>query len=206
MASLHSIRPAKGSVCDIKRVGRGQGSGMGKTSTRGGKGQTARTGYKVKRGFEGGQQPLQRRLPKVGFNSHTRKPYVINVDKITKICSLKEINIKTIHSVHKLPSWVLCKGSLNAIKDVKDIDNIKTNSKKTAKKEENNKQSQCVSPSILVKIIGRKAAALSGKINDINIRVSGEKPIKSSKTSLPKTNKAKPKTKQKTQNIEAIDE
>ena len=69
MASLHNIKPAEGSTKDIKRVGRGQGSGMGKTSTRGGKGQTARTGYKAKRGFEGGQQPLQRRLPKVGFST-----------------------------------------------------------------------------------------------------------------------------------------
>ena len=64
---LEKIKPANGSVRKIKRIGRGQGSGMGKTSTRGGKGQTARSGYKAKRGFEGGQQPLQRRLPKIGF-------------------------------------------------------------------------------------------------------------------------------------------
>ena len=79
---LEKIKPAENSTKDIKRVGRGQGSGMGKTSTRGGKGQTARTGYKAKRGFEGGQQPLQRRLPKVGFNSHVEKPFVINVENL----------------------------------------------------------------------------------------------------------------------------
>ena len=82
---LEKIKPAINSVKDIKRVGRGQGSGMGKTSTRGGKGQTARSGYKVKRGFEGGQQPLQRRVPKVGFTSKVIKPYVINVEKINSL-------------------------------------------------------------------------------------------------------------------------
>lgn len=83
--ALENLAPAKGSVKKIKRVGRGQGSGMGKTSTRGGKGQTARTGSKQKRGFEGGQQPLQRRLPKVGFTSRVVKPYVINVESIKAI-------------------------------------------------------------------------------------------------------------------------
>ena len=86
--ALENMKPAKGSVKDIKRVGRGQGSGMGKTSTRGGKGQTARTGYKAKRGFEGGQQPLQRRLTKVGFTSRVSKPYVVNADKVSVLDSL----------------------------------------------------------------------------------------------------------------------
>ncbi|RDU57276.1 50S ribosomal protein L15 [Helicobacter sp. MIT 99-5507] len=102
--ALENIKPAKNSVKSIKRVGRGQGSGMGKTSTRGGKGQTARTGYSQKIGFEGGQQPLQRRLPKVGFKSRVIKPYVINVDRITKICTLDEITKLSIRSVHKYPS------------------------------------------------------------------------------------------------------
>ena len=102
--ALENIKPAKNSVKSIKRVGRGQGSGMGKTSTRGGKGQTARTGYSQKIGFEGGQQPLQRRLPKVGFKSRVIKPYVINVDRITKIGTLDEITKSSIRSVHKYPS------------------------------------------------------------------------------------------------------
>lgn len=100
---LENIKPAKGSVREIKRVGRGQGSGMGKTATRGGKGQTARSGYKAKRGFEGGQQPLQRRLPKVGFKSRVDKPFVINVDKQKKLESLEDISLDSIKSVYKLP-------------------------------------------------------------------------------------------------------
>lgn len=93
---------APGSTHKTKRIGRGQGSGMGKTSTKGGKGQTARKGYNEKRGFEGGQQPLQRRLPKVGFTSKFEKPYVINVEKIKAIKELSEITFETINSVHKL--------------------------------------------------------------------------------------------------------
>ncbi|CAM2783961.1 50S ribosomal protein L15 [Helicobacter burdigaliensis] len=103
--ALENLAPAKGSVKKIKRVGRGQGSGMGKTSTRGGKGQTARTGSKQKRGFEGGQQPLQRRLPKVGFTSRVVKPYVINVQKIEKVAALSEITFESIKEVHSFPSY-----------------------------------------------------------------------------------------------------
>lgn len=102
---LEQIKPANGSVRDIKRVGRGQGSGMGKTSTRGGKGQTARTGYKAKRGFEGGQQPLQRRLPKVGFNSRVQKPYVINVDKSEAIAQLSEITWESLRELYGFPLY-----------------------------------------------------------------------------------------------------
>ena len=104
--ALHNLTPARGSTKDRKRVGRGQGSGMGKTATRGNKGQKSRSGYKQKRGFEGGQQPLARRLPKVGFTSRVVKPYVINVDKHTKVASLDEITIETIRSVHKISSSV----------------------------------------------------------------------------------------------------
>ncbi|MGI0406196.1 50S ribosomal protein L15 [Helicobacter himalayensis] len=101
--ALEKIKPAQGSVKDIKRVGRGQGSGMGKTSTRGGKGQTARTGYKAKRGFEGGQQPLQRRLPKVGFTSRVAKPYVINTDKAKVLDSLQEITMESLREHFSIP-------------------------------------------------------------------------------------------------------
>lgn len=103
---LEQIKPASGSTRDIKRVGRGQGSGMGKTSTRGGKGQTARTGYKAKRGFEGGQQPLQRRLPKVGFNSRVEKPYVINVDKSKAVQNVTEITLESLREVYGFPLHV----------------------------------------------------------------------------------------------------
>lgn len=101
--NLNTLSPNKGSVKNRKRVGRGQGSGMGKTATRGNKGQTSRTGYKQKRGFEGGQQPLQRRLPKIGFTSKVEKPYVINVERIAKIKDLKEITMESIREIHKMP-------------------------------------------------------------------------------------------------------
>lgn len=105
--SLENIKPAIGSVSKKKRVGRGQGSGMGKTATKGHKGQRARTGYKEKRGFEGGQQPLQRRTPKIGFKSRVVKPYAINVDKIEAIKALDEITFETIKGVHKISSSIL---------------------------------------------------------------------------------------------------
>ncbi|HRF55843.1 MAG TPA: 50S ribosomal protein L15 [Campylobacterales bacterium] len=104
--ALENLTPAVGSTHSKKRVGRGQGSGMGKTATRGGKGQTARSGYTAKRGFEGGQQPLQRRLPKIGFNSNVTKPYVINADRIEAISALSEITLEGIKSVMSLPNYV----------------------------------------------------------------------------------------------------
>ena len=104
--ALHNLQPAPGSTHKTKRVGRGQGSGKGKTATRGQKGQKSRTGYSQKRGFEGGQQPLQRRLPKVGFRSRVQKPHAINVDKVKSVAALEEITIETIKSVYKLPKYV----------------------------------------------------------------------------------------------------
>ncbi len=103
---LENLRPAKGATHSKKRVGRGQGSGMGKTATRGNKGQKARSGFKIKRGFEGGQQPIQRRLPKVGFTSKVEKPLAINVNKVTKVAELEEITVESIKSVYKLPKTV----------------------------------------------------------------------------------------------------
>ncbi|WP_457596816.1 50S ribosomal protein L15 [Hydrogenimonas sp.] len=100
--SLHNLTNAPGSTKARKRVGRGQGSGMGKTATRGNKGQKSRTGYKRKRGFEGGQQPIQRRLPKVGFRSKVEKPYVINVERFPAIAELEEITMETLASVHTI--------------------------------------------------------------------------------------------------------
>ena len=102
MSILQDLRPAAGSTKNRKRVGRGQGSGMGKTSTRGQKGQKSRSGYKIKRHFEGGQMPLQKRVPKIGFYSRVNKPYSINVDKVKKVANLEEITMETIRSVYKL--------------------------------------------------------------------------------------------------------
>jgi large subunit ribosomal protein L15 len=110
--ALHNLTPAEGSTKNRKRVGRGQGSGMGKTASRGQNGQKSRSGYKVKRGFEGGQQPLQKRLPKVGFTSRVVKPYSISVDRVKKIAELDEITVESIKSVHKMQ---------NSIKKVKLI-------------------------------------------------------------------------------------
>jgi len=106
MSILQDLKPATGSTKNTKRVGRGSGSGMGKTSTRGQKGQKSRTGYKIKRGFEGGQQPIHRRLPKIGFTSRVTKPYSINVDKVSQVAELSEITMETIKAVYKLSSNV----------------------------------------------------------------------------------------------------
>ena len=103
---LHNLQPAPGSTRNRKRVGRGQGSGTGKTAGRGNKGQKSRSGYSKKRGFEGGQMPLYKRLPKIGFTSKVEKPYVINVEKIKAIAALDEITLESIASVHKLQKTV----------------------------------------------------------------------------------------------------
>ena len=77
---LHELSPAPGSVKDVKRIGRGHGSGNGKTAGKGHKGQKARAGRGIRAGFEGGQMPLHRRIPKRGFNNIFATPYVaINV-------------------------------------------------------------------------------------------------------------------------------
>ena len=80
---LSNLKPAEGSTKNRKRIGRGQGSGRGGTSTRGHKGAKSRSGYKSKVGFEGGQMPLQRRVPKVGFKNINRVEYRgINLDAL----------------------------------------------------------------------------------------------------------------------------
>ncbi len=104
--ALDNLTPAINSTHKSKRKGRGQGSGMGKTASRGSNGQKSRTGYSIKRGFEGGQQPLQRRLPKVGFYSGLIKPYVINVQKIITVASLDEITMESLRAIHKIASSV----------------------------------------------------------------------------------------------------
>lgn len=91
--NLNNIQPAKGSTHNSKRVGRGQGSGKGGTSTKGHKGQKSRSGYSEKIGFEGGQMPLQRRLPKFGFKNVNKKEYKgINLDTIQTLIENKNIS------------------------------------------------------------------------------------------------------------------
>ena len=104
--ALDNLQPAIGSTKNVKRVGRGQGSGTGKTSARGQKGQKSRSGYKIKRHFEGGQMPLQKRAPKIGFISRIEKPYSINVDKVKKVAELEEITVESIKTVYKLSKSV----------------------------------------------------------------------------------------------------
>ena len=90
--NLNNLKPSTGSTFSTKRIGRGQGSGYGGTSTKGHKGQKARAGYSQKIGFEGGQMPLQRRLPKFGFKNINRKEFrAINLDTIQTLIDTKNI-------------------------------------------------------------------------------------------------------------------
>ena len=91
--TLNNLQPAKGSVkSQGKRVGRGQGSGKGGTATKGHNGQKSRSGYSRKIGFEGGQMPLQRRVPKFGFTNINRKEYVgVNLHKLQELVDNKKI-------------------------------------------------------------------------------------------------------------------
>ncbi len=90
--NLNNLQPAEGSVKTRKRVGRGSGSGLGGTSTKGHKGQKSRSGYSKKVGFEGGQMPLQRRVPKFGFKNINRVEY-------------KAINLDTIQTLAEANKW-----------------------------------------------------------------------------------------------------
>ena len=91
---LSTLKPAEGSTHKRKRIGRGPGSGLGGTSTRGHKGAKSRSGYKKKIGFEGGQMPLQRRLPKFGFKNINRVDYrPINLSSLEAIAEAKGIDI-----------------------------------------------------------------------------------------------------------------
>src|SRR5262245_54130539 len=86
LMSLNNLRPPRGAKRDRKRVGRGPGSGHGKTATRGSKGAKSRSGFRFKRGFEGGQMPLHRRVPKRGFHNPFRVEYaVVNLDTLAEV-------------------------------------------------------------------------------------------------------------------------
>jgi large subunit ribosomal protein L15 len=98
---LHELRPAKGSTHKVKRIGRGDGSGHGGTSTKGTKGAQARTGFKNKMSHEGGQMPIQRRVPKRGFKNPHRVEYtVINigqVDHLVEKYGIKEFTLENLY-------------------------------------------------------------------------------------------------------------
>jgi len=101
---LSSLKPAEGSVKKRKRIGRGQGSGRGGTSTKGHKGAQSRTGYSRKAGFEGGQMPIQRRLPKRGFKNRNRVAYTaLNLSKIEELVAkygFKEITPEVLQEAN----------------------------------------------------------------------------------------------------------
>ena len=125
--NLSNLKPAEGSTKNRKRIGRGTGSGRGGTSTRGHKGAGSRSGTSRKIGFEGGQMPLQRRLPKVGFNNPNRVEYVaLNLDALQKLAeehSVSSIDFDTLKA-HGLVSRndlvkILGRGELKAKLEVK---------------------------------------------------------------------------------------
>jgi len=98
---LHNLQPAVGSNKKSKRIGRGTGSGYGGTSTRGHKGAKSRSGYKRKIGFEGGQMPLQRRVPKFGFKNINRVEYkAINLDALEALAEASKLEKITIEALH----------------------------------------------------------------------------------------------------------
>ena len=121
---LSSLKPAEGSVKVRKRVGRGQGSGLGGTSARGHKGAQSRSGYSRKRGFEGGQMPLQRRVPKFGFKNHNRVEYkAINLDTLQALADAIGTKVITFETLYSLVSKsdlvkILSRGSVTSALEV----------------------------------------------------------------------------------------
>lgn len=123
---LSDLKPAKGSRKKRFKVGRGEGSGLGKTSGRGGKGQTARKSGPVRAGFEGGQNPVHRRVPKVGFNSHFPEgPQIVNVGDLDKHfaaaaqITAKELKAKGLVRHDDRPVKILAGGKLTKALTIK---------------------------------------------------------------------------------------
>ena len=120
---LNNLKPAEGSVKARKRIGRGTGSGRGGTSTRGHKGAKSRSGYKKKIGFEGGQMPLQRRVPKFGFKNVNRVEYkAINLSTLQALAeasSLETINVATLVAAGFVSAKQLVKVLANGTLSVK---------------------------------------------------------------------------------------
>ena len=188
-----NLQKAANSTHKTKRIGRGQGSGMGKTATKGGKGQTARKGYNEKRGFEGGQQPLQRRLPKVGFTSKFEKAYAINVEKVKGILELAEISFESIKGVHKFPKSVkkiklIGAGAKELSSKIKDKNIITSKGENSAKKAPNSAKSAKLSAPKLDKKpnIASKSENSGAKAES----VKAEKSVKTEKAQSPKTEKS----------------
>lgn len=98
---LHNLRPAKGAVKQNRRIGRGEGSGSGVTAGKGNKGQQARTGYQSKKGHEGGQMPIQRRMPKRGFKNRNRVEYKVfnlgDVDFLVEKYGIQEFSLDNLY-------------------------------------------------------------------------------------------------------------
>lgn len=108
---LNQLKPVEGARHSKKRVGRGIGSGLGKTSGRGSKGQNARSGGGVRPGFEGGQLPLFQRLPKIGFHNHTRKEYaVVNIESLNVFEDGAVVDVQALIDAH------LVKNTLDGVK------------------------------------------------------------------------------------------
>lgn len=124
--NLSNLKPAEGSVKSRKRIGRGAGSGLGGTSTRGNKGAKQRSGYKKKIGFEGGQMPIQRRMPKYGFKNINHVEYkAINIstlDALAQAKSLNKINLETLKNAGLVSKndlvKILGKGSITVAVEV----------------------------------------------------------------------------------------
>ena len=123
---LENLKPAKGATHNSKRVGRGQGSGKGGTATRGTKGAQARAGYEHKIGFEGGQMPIQRRIPKFGFKNPTRVEYqgvnVCTLQALSEKLSVKVFDVEALIAAGAVRKGVLVKilgnGELTAALEV----------------------------------------------------------------------------------------
>ena len=122
MAELHDLSPAGGSHRDRKRLGRGPGSGTGTTSGKGEKGQKARSGGGIRRGFEGGQMPLHRRIPKRGFTNINRIEYqVVNVSQLSRVegdVTPESLRAAGLISSMRKPVKVLGNGDIDAAKNV----------------------------------------------------------------------------------------
>lgn len=116
---LDDLRPADGGKSRARRVGRGMSSGLGKTSGRGMKGQNSRTGGGARPGFEGGQMPLYRRLPKIGFNNHNKKIYTeVNLDLLEKFegTEVTAQSLKEAKLIKKINDGVVILGTGNLTK------------------------------------------------------------------------------------------
>jgi len=126
---LHSLKPAEGSVHKVKRLGRGEASGKGGTSTKGNKGGQSRAGYKSKMGHEGGQMPIQRRIPKRGFKNINRIEYAVfnlgQIEKLNEKYGFEEFSVENLY-INGLMSKT-CKVKVLATGELKTKLNFKVN-------------------------------------------------------------------------------